>query len=314
MKRRLWSALLVLGVGLGLGLVGCSQEPATEGERPLVVTSVPIIYSLTANVAGDDVRLENILPPGVTPHDVTFTPEQVTLVASADLLVENGAKLESGWLDDLVKSAGRPELQRVAAAEGIELREPDEPVEIPDGGEPEGHEEPEDVDPHVWVDVSNAQQMVRNIAEGLKSLDPAHADDYERRAQEYITRLQALDEEIRTKLADLPSRDFVAFHSAFGYYAHAYGLRQVAVIEEFPGKQPSPRYLAAIVDLVKSTGVRAVFSEPQFSPRPAEALARETGAKVYEVDPEGSSLDPALYEDLMRSNTETFREALGGGS
>jgi ABC-type Zn uptake system ZnuABC Zn-binding protein ZnuA len=284
-----------------------------------VVTSVPIIYSLVASVAGDAVQLENILPPGRTPHDVTFTPDQVKLVARADLLVENGAQLEAGWLDDLVRAAGTADLMRVVASEGVQYMRPMEETPLPGGGE-DGHEgeadtgEPSNVDPHVWLDPANAEIMVRNIARGLQAVDPDHAADYQERADAYVEQLRALDQEIRADLSDLESRDFVSFHSAFGYYARAYGLRQVAVIQEFPGREPSARYLAGLVDLVKQTGVRAVLSEPQFSPRPAATLARETGTRVYEVDPEGSELAAGLYEDLMRSNTATFREALGGGS
>jgi ABC-type Zn uptake system ZnuABC Zn-binding protein ZnuA len=305
------AALLALSILL---LAGCGEEPAaTNDDRPLVVTSVPIIYSLVANVAGEEVRVEEILPPGVTPHDVTFTPDQVKLVAGADLLVENGAGLEAGWLDKLVSAAENPDLVRVVASDGVDYLKPMEATPIPDSGAEEGEEEQGNVDPHVWLDPNNAKLMVRNITEGLKRIDPDGASGYERRAEEFSRSLAELDAEIEAELADLPSRDFISFHSAFGYYARAYDLRQVAVIEEFPGKEPSARYLTALIDLVKTSGVRAVFSEPQFSSRPAETLARETGARVYEVDPEGSKLSAVLYEELMRSNTATFKKALGGG-
>ena len=123
-----------------------------------------------------------------------------------------------------------------------------------------------------------------------------------------------LDTEIAAQTKDLPRKDFVSFHSAFQYYARAYGLQQVAVLEEFPGKEPSPQYLAGIVDLIKKLGVTAVFAEPQFSSRPAEALAKEVGVQVRTVDPEGAALTPAGYEQLMRANTAAFVQALGGTS
>jgi ABC-type Zn uptake system ZnuABC Zn-binding protein ZnuA len=297
----------ILATGCGSGAGGAAGDT-----RPLVVTSVPIIYSLTANVAGDAVRLENLLPPGSSPHQVSFTPGQARLLHDADILVVNGAGLEP-WVDDMVAASGNKTLRVLVASKGLEFLRPGEPVPIP-GSKSDQTEEPTNVDPHVWLDPANARRMVTTIAEGLAQGDPADADAFRQRAVAYDTRLQTLDTEIRAALQGVPNRRFISFHSAFQYYARAFGLEQAAVIEEFPGKEPSPQYLAGLVRLVKESGVTAVFSEPQFSPRPADALAREAGVTVYEVDPEGAVLAASLYEDLMRANTATFVKALGGGS
>lgn len=298
-------ALIAAGCGSGAG-------GAAGDTRPLVVTSVPIIYSLTANVAGDAVRLENLLPPGSSPHQVSFTPGQARLLHDADILVVNGAGLEP-WVDDMVAASGNKNLRVVVASKGLEFLRPGEPVPIA-GSKSDHDEEPTNVDPHVWLDPANARRMVTTIADGLALGDPADADAFRKRAAAYDVRLEALDAEVRAALQAVPNLRFISFHSAFQYYARAFGLEQAAVIEEFPGKEPSPQYLAGLVRLVKESGVTAVFSEPQFSPRPAEALAREAGVTVYEVDPEGAVLAASLYEDLMRANTATFVEALGGGS
>jgi len=301
-------ALLALAVALA---TGCGKPTATsDAGKPLVVTSTPILYSFVANVAGDAVRLENLLPPGASPHQTSFTPAQAKLLARADLLVINGAGLER-WVGDLIKSTGRQDLKVVEASRGLEFLRPNQPIPIPGGVANTG--EPANVDPHVWLDARNAQLMVENVRVALTAIDPARAADFQARAAAYTARLRALDDEIRRATTTFPRKDFVSFHSAFQYYARAYGLSQVAVIEEFPGKEPSPGYLAGIVDLVKKLGVTAVFSEPQFSPRPADALARETGVRVYQVDPEGRSLSAGMYEELMRANTAVFGLALGSG-
>lgn len=302
-------ALLSLAVAFA---TGCGNPAATtDAGRPLVVTSTPVLYSLVANVAGDAVRLENLLSPGASPHQTSFTPAQAKLLAQADLLVINGAGLEQ-WVDDMIASTGRQDLKIVEASRGLEFLRPNQPIPVPgssaDAGEPAG------VDPHVWLDARNTQLMVENVRAALTAIDPAHATEFQDRATAYTRRLKTLDDEIRRETNTFPNKDFVSFHSAFQYYARAYGLNQVAVIEEFPGKEPSPAYLAGIVDLVKKLGVTAVLSEPQFSPRPAEALARETGVQVYQVDPEGGTLAAGMYEDLMRTNTAVFAKALGGRS
>lgn len=313
LAARALAVFLVFAVGCaGAGGGGGTSDGAGGGDnRLLVVASVPVIYSLAANVAGDAVRLENLLTPGSSPHQVSFKPAQARLMSEADLLIINGANLEP-WVDDLAASSGNPDLRVVVASDGVQFLRPDEPVPVTPSGTGT-NTAPEAVDPHVWLDVANARIMVGNIAEGLSAADPAGAAGYRERAATYDARLAALDSEVRASLSALSTRRFVSFHSAFQYYARAYGLEQVAVIEEFPGKEPSPQYLAGLVQLVKQLGVSAIFSEPQFSARPAEALARETGARVYAIDPEGATVSATMYEDLIRADTAVFVAALGGG-
>jgi ABC-type Zn uptake system ZnuABC Zn-binding protein ZnuA len=311
MKHELRTALAALALTVSVAFAAGCGDPGGSGSdgRLLVVASVPVVYSLAANVAGDSVRLENLLTPGSSPHQVSFTPAQARLMSEADLLIINGADLEP-WVDDLVASSGNSQLIVAVASNGVEFLKPGEPVPLPSGTTEDGA--PEAVDPHVWLDAANARIMVGNIAEALSAADPAGAAGYQQRADAYSKRLETLDSEVRATLSPLTNRRFVSFHSAFQYYARAYDLEQVAVIEEFPGKEPSPQYLAGLVRLVQELGVSAVFSEPQFSARPAEALAREAGVKVYELDPEGATVSAAMYEELMRNNTAVFVEALGG--
>ena len=282
-----------------------------------MVTTIPVIYSLTVSLAGDTVRVENLLPSGTSPHQFSLSPSQGRLLQDADLLIMNGAGLEP-WIDDILASVDAKAMEVVIASEGIRLLPPPnykaqvdgEQTDTTAAGEDSDHE---GMDPHVWLDARNAITMTENIQRALQALDPDHTATYTERGQAFRERLAALHSDIADRTAGLPHRDFIAFHSAFTYYAEAYGLRQVAIIEESPGRSPSPRYLARLVDLIRDSGVRAVFTEPQFSPRSAEALAAETGVDTHEVDPEGSDLSPSMYENLMRKNTDVFIRALGGG-
>jgi zinc transport system substrate-binding protein len=308
------TAVLAFGLLALLALlVGCGSSASTgpgaaADKRPLVVTTTPLIYSLAANIAGNDVRLENLLRPGASPHQTTFTPEQVKKVAEADLVVTNGAGLDL-WAGGLIKSAGSSGLKTVVATQGVQFLAANKPVPLPGGGA--GEAQATNVDPHAWLDPKNAIIMVDNIRDGLKALDPSHAAGYDQRAAAYVARLQQLDKEIKAQTSTFARKDFVSFHSAWQYYARAYGLDQVAVLEEFPGKEPSAQYLAGLVDLVKRLKVTTVIAEPQFSSRPADALARETGARVYTADPEGSTVGASMYEDLLRKDTQVFAQALG---
>ncbi|MCL5942072.1 MAG: metal ABC transporter substrate-binding protein, partial [Actinobacteria bacterium] len=176
---RLAVVLLAVVLSAGLPVAGGCGGPAASDGRPLVVTSVPLIYSLTANVAGEAVRVEELLPPGASPHQTNFTPAQARLLAEADMLIVNGAGLEL-WVDDLVKSSGNPDLRVVVASKGVTLLRPNEPTPIP--GSAGGGESTGGADPHVWLDPANALVMVDNIRAALKALDPSGAAGYARRA------------------------------------------------------------------------------------------------------------------------------------
>src|SRR5207249_740203 len=128
---------------------------------------------------------------------------------------------------------------------------------------------------------------VARLAEAMARKDPKGAGGYRERAARIGADLDALDAEIRERTARFTLRTIVTFHPAWDYFARRYGLTVLASIEESPGKEPGPRYVAAIVRLVRESHVRAVFAEPQFSPKAAEAIASECGVKVLLLDPVG---------------------------
>jgi ABC-type Zn uptake system ZnuABC Zn-binding protein ZnuA len=176
-----------------------------------------------------------------------------------------------------------------------------------DGGE-DGHG---GVDPHIWLDPRFAVIQVRNIAEGLAAHDPENAEFYRRNAEAYVRSLEALDAEIARDTAAFTKKDFVAFHPAFSYFARRYGLNQAAVIEEFPGQEPSPRYVAGVMRTIRDLGVTAIFAEPQFSPRIVEVIARDLDIDVRVLDPiETGDPDKDSYLRLMRANLEALRSVL----
>ena len=262
---------------------------ATPGKLKVVATNYPM-YIFTLNVAGDDADVTNLLPSGVGPHEYSPTPADARSIAKADVVVENGLGLEN-WLDGMMSSVGSKALV-VVASQGLATSTP------------------EGVDPHVWVDPVMVQGMAANIADGLAKADPAHAAAYRQRAAEYGVRLAALDSEYRQAFTGFARRDFIAFHSAFGYLAKRYGLNQVAVIEEFPGKEPTAQYLASVVDTIRRDKVTAIFSEPQFSPKVVETVAQETGLKVRALDTaETGAASPDAYEKIMRANLATLVDA-----
>ena len=274
-----------------------------------IVTSFYPIYifalNLTEGIEGVEVR--NLTAPDTgCLHDYQLQTGDMKKLATADAFLINGAGMES-YLTGVMEAF--PHLPVVDASVGIELlcAEEHEHEHEHDHGENNAH---------VWLDAKNAQTMVRNLAEGLMVVCPDKAEEINTNRDAYLTRLAALDEEITAALADVPSRDIITFHEAFPYFAKAYGLNVAAVVNREPSDSLSPAKLAELVKLVRSLGVPPLFVEPQYEDMAAQTLARETGAKLYTLDPAvtGPENDVPLtyYEDVMRANVQVLLTALAG--
>ena len=165
--------------------------------------------------------------------------------------------------------------------------------------------------PHVWVSIGLCIKEVKNISQQLSQMDPSHAAQYQKNSQAYVMALTTLQQQMHGELDGLKNRDIVTFHEAFPYFAQEFKLNTVAVVEREPGSQPSPTELMDTIRIVKKTGVKALFTEPQYSTKAAQTIARETGARVYVLDPvvTGPDRDDA-YIEIMKSNLRTLKEAL----
>jgi zinc transport system substrate-binding protein len=293
--------------------------PAPAGERKLtILTTILPVYCFTANVAGDLARVENLLPPGVGPHDYQFTPRDLRRLAEADVIVLNGLELEN-WLERAFKKifAERPPLM-VEATAGLEegLIRSEETGHHHHGHHHHGHGHAacvHGVNPHVWLDPKLAARCVKNILAALVQADPANAAGYEQNAAAYLDRLRGLDEEIAGMLAEVRGQAFVTYHDAFPYLVRRYGLRQVGVVEKVPEVQPSARYLRELSQLIRRENVQVIFTEPQFNSRLGVRLSRDLKVRLAELDPlETGPAEPRAYEEGMRHNAEVLRQQLGG--
>ena len=285
------SRVLGLLTALGCVLAGCGGGDGGSGDgdgRVAVVASFYPLVDATRGVGGDRVEVTNLTPVGVEPHDAELNPRQIDRVASADVVVYLGG----GFQPAVEDAAGRA---RKAIDVGAGL-----------AGAEEG-------DPHVWLDPELFAQVVDRIEAALAGADPAGADGYRAGAADYRRRLDELDAEFRSGLADCDRQVIVTNHEAFGYLSRRYALELVAISGLSPDAEPDPRRLAELTDLVKNRGVTTVFTEELVSPRVAETLAREAGVTTAVLNTiEGVAKDSDDdYFSLMRANLATLRAALG---
>ena len=272
-----------------------------------IVTSFYPVWLITLNLTEglDGIVVRNLAAPSVgCLHDYQLQPADMKVLSDADALIVNGAGMEA-FLPEIARSFSS--LPVIECSEGIDLLMEGDAVQI-------GDAEEDEVNSHIWLDPSRAVRMAENIADGLSQLMPDCRDTVFANLEAYRDRLVALDARLRKGLETLPRRDIVTFHEAFPYFAAAYDLHVVAVVNKEPGEVLTPAQMGKLVLEIEKLGNPPLFVEPQYTDLSAQTLSRETGSSVYSLDPvvTGPEEDVPLdyYETIMLENMETLIEAL----
>jgi zinc transport system substrate-binding protein len=285
---------IVLGLAAAgcaaIALTGCGgSSQAASPSRSVVAAFYPLAWS-AEGVGGREVDVTNLTPSGAEPHDIELTPREVAKLQGADVVLY----LSHGFQPAVEKAVRDTSGERVDVLAGLKLRS--------GTGDEAG-----EADPHVWLDPALFAGIVRRIGGVLDRPGPGDA---------LAQRVLALDRAYRRGLSHCASREFVTSHAAFGYLAARYGLRQIPITGIDPEAEPSPRKLADLARLVRRKHITTVFFEELVSPKLAQTVAREAGAKTAVLNPiEG--LTPAearrgaTYLSVMRQNLAALRAALG---
>jgi len=280
---------IVLILVCALLLAACGADSGGSGRRTVVAAFYPLAYA-AQKIGGSTVAVENLTPPGSEPHDLELAPKTVARIVRADVVLYLG----HGFQPAVAAAVQQADGKTVDVLTGLPL-----------DANPPG-EEGLTADPHVWLDPILFARIVDRIGNVLDA--PARADAL-------VAALHRLDGAYRTGLVHCARREFVASHAAFGYLAKRYGLTQVPITGLTPESEPTARQLANVVKLVRRTHASTVFSETLVSPRLANTVAREAGARTAVLDPiEG--LTPAEqardedYLSVMRQNLAALRRAL----
>jgi len=287
---------------------GCSPKHGEEtGERLLVVTSIFPVADIISTVGGDHVKVEFLVQPGQSPHTFEPLPGDMAEVSRADLIALVGFGFEY-WSGKLMDNMQKQDARKLVFGEYVQ------PISDEDGGHhDEGHVDARaHYNPHFWLSPATAYSMAVHVRDVLVSMKPEAENEFDMNLDIFKAELEELDGEIKESVAGFSTREFVSFHSAWEYFARDYGLKQVAVIEESPGREPTPEKLARLIDRVRELKVGAIFAEPQLNPKAAEVIAREAGVRVAFLDPLGG---PGVegresYIDLMRYNLDQLKAVM----
>jgi len=292
MRLSLITATMILA---GCAGSGTASSPATALR---VVTTTTVFADIVRQIGGDLVEVESIVPAGVGPEDYEPAPDDARKLAGADLIVSNGVGLDD-FLDRLVGAADEGRATRLVLGNGIPT--------IKVAGE---------ANPHFWLDPSLVVQYYLPAIEAtLSALDPKGSATFAERESAYASQVSAMDASARVQLDAIPvgDRKLVTAHDAFPYFATHYGFQLVGVILHNVGQEPTAADLAALVGTVKAAHVHAIFSESQFNPALADALATEAGITKVVTTLYNDTVGPPpadTYLGMMRWNIRQIVQAL----
>jgi zinc transport system substrate-binding protein len=303
--RLILSLVLVPLAGACDAGAGADEAP---GDPVTVVASFYPLAHAAERVGGDAVSVTNLTPPGVEPHDLELTPDDLEAIATADVVVYIGGGFQPSIEEAVEAEASGSALD---ALDGIDLLEPsdhDEHGDSATGDDPVG-------DPHVWLDPTIYAAIVERVASALGDAAPPAASRVGEAASSFRAELESLDGDFRDGLADCRTRVMITNHAAFGYLAAAYGLDQEAISGIAPESEPDPARIAELAAEAEADGVTTIFTEDLVSADVADTLAREAGLDTAVLSPLEGLTDEQVaagddYLSVMQQNLEALRDGL----
>lgn len=301
MKPHKIFALAGLCAVVGLLIFGVyrkNQSTQSPGSVSVSASFYPL-YDFARNVGGSHVHVTNITPAGAEPHDYEPSAQDLVQAQKSAVFLYNGGTMEP-WTDKFVK-----DYQNVAVKASTDITLHTTTLEGESGVK----------DPHFWLDPVLAQQTVRNIRDGLIKADPQHAADYTKNAAAYITKLQKLDQQFASGLQHCQQHTIITSHEAFGYVAARYNFTAQSIAGLSPDSEPSAGKMAELTQLARQQNIHYIFFESLVSPRLADTIAQEVGAKTLVFDPlEGLTNEDQKqgknYLSVQQQNLAALRTAL----
>jgi zinc transport system substrate-binding protein len=322
--------IVITGILLLLG-----GDVSAADKLPVFVSIVPQKY-FVQQIGKDLVDAQVMVQPGANPATYEPKPKQMADLSKTKIYFAIGVPFENAWLSKI--AATNPDMRVIHTDHSIEklAMEAHHHHDDHEKGEHHGeekhgnekgehhgeekhdhekgehhgkaehdkdHHEHTGLDPHIWLSPPLVKIQARTILAALQEADPAHRSVYEANFKAFAAQIDQLDADLKKTFAGKKGLQFMVFHPAWGYFAHAYGLKQVPI--EIEGKDPKPAQLKELIQHARKNDIKIVFVQPQFSTKSAELIAREIGGQVAFADP--------LAEDWManlRQVADKFQAAL----
>ena len=289
-------------------LVGCSptvpsNSPAGPNEAQVraFVTILPQL-DFVRRIGGERVHVDCLVGPGQSHHTYEPTPRQMTELARAQVYFAMGVPCEHSLLPRIA-DVDR-DILIVDTSAGVSFRHGDACAHLHPAGQSDADDHHSSNDPHIWLDPRLVKIQARHIRDALSRVDAAGKANYQKNCADFEDQLDQLHAELAARLAPYRGREFIVFHPAYGYFADAYALVQVAVEED--GKEPTVKHLTRLIDLARSEGIKVIFVQPQFASAGAAAVAAAVQGRIVPLDP--------MTVDYLRDMREISQKIAAGFS
>lgn len=293
-------------------LVGCQAPQETSSEKIKVITSFYPLYDFAQKVGGDKVEVENIIEGGEA-HGYEPSAKDIIRIQESDVFIINGAGFE-GWVPKTLNSVKNDKLKVVDTSEGIELH---------DAHDHEGHDHDHeghdhdhgDFDPHIWMNPMNAYQQMKNIKDAFVAVDPENQTYYEDNFKHYGAQFEALNNDFKTQLSDVPNKEVVVDHTAYGYMLEPYGIEQVAIAGSLLSSEPTAKQVDESIQYIKNQQIKTIYMESLSNDKLLNTISKETGVKILKLNTlenlSKQDLDAGNdYFKVMNENLESLVEGL----
>jgi zinc transport system substrate-binding protein len=264
---------------------GSQKNKNVAEEKPVVTVSILPLKTFVEQIAGNDFKINVLLPPGASPADFTLIPSQLKDISRSEVWFRIGyIGFEYSWKEK-IEQANR-NMKVVNLSEGLDLITDEY---LPAGGKSSTG----GINPHTWLSPTLVKQMAGRITEELLLLNPEKKEEYQENLNRFVQKVDELDAEIRTALKDFEGRQIILFHPSLSYFAREYGLVQYSL--EPGGKEPTPQRMAALVDFAKKEDIGVIYIQSDLDRSQARVFAEEIDGKIVEMWP----LNPEWFDNLM---------------
>lgn len=309
MKKHLTKFIaLLLIIFYGALLTGCRRSG--NNKIKFVTSCYPvniIALNLTENIEGVEVINMSENQNGCL-HNFQIQSEDLKNIEKSTAFIINGAGMEN-FLNKVVYEI--PKVKIIDSSIGINLIEEETECTHNHGDGEHHHHHHHESNPHIWLSVENYIKQVQNVTNGLVIVDPTHEKTYKENCEKYISKLNELKNQLSADLNELKGKDIITFHKAFSYFAKDFGLNIAGTINDEPENEPSAKQISDVINTIKEKNIKSIFTEPQYSSSSAEIIAKETGVKIYTLDPAVTGENSKdSYINIMKENAKTLKSAL----
>lgn len=308
MKRKL-SILLIVGL-IAVFAVACGNDNVIQDNGKYnVVATTTLVGDLVKQIGGDYVNIESLMGPGVDPHLYKASAGDVTRMQSADMIVYSGLHLE-GKMGDIFDNLRASEKLIVSATDNIDEDELLDFITSPGS-----------FDPHVWFDVKLWEEAAKNVEKGLSKLDKDNKDNYEKNLENYLEKLDDLEDYIEERISEIPKekRILITAHDAFQYFGKAYDFKVKGLQGISTDAEAGTSDVRKLAELIVEKQIKAIFVESSVPRKNIEALQEAVKSKGFEVEIGGelysdstgdAGSDAETYIGTFKANIDTIVDAL----